>query len=221
MSLLERSFGRGFETRGWSDWLSESDLTDDEERDSGFRVAETWHERDELRNRQREFGESLSPLEHLFPFVRVIGATGYHPVTTSRVTTQWISANRNLLLALRLKMHAAEALRVFDPHVSAPSDEEETDSVSSTFEALAQEWERDTAMESSVSRMALHRAYQRIIGLGPSAVPLILGRLEQEPNYWFWALTSITGEDPAAGENTLAGATLRWLEWGRESRLIT
>jgi hypothetical protein len=83
------------------------------------------------------------------------------------------------------------------------------------FAALAEGWRRETLMESSPSRMAMHKAYQQIIGLGSDAVPLILQELQREPNYWFWALTSITGEDPAAGEDSLHGATQRWLEWGR------
>jgi hypothetical protein len=88
--------------------------------------------------------------------------------------------------------------------------------VEERFAALAEGWRRETLIESSPTRMALHKAYQQIIGLGPPAVPLILRELEREPTYWFWALTSITGEDPAAGEDTLQGATERWLEWGRQ-----
>jgi hypothetical protein len=92
--------------------------------------------------------------------------------------------------------------------------------VEERFAALAEGWRRETLLESSVTRMAIHKAYQQIIGLGMPAVPLILRELEREPNYWFWALTSITGQDPAAGEDTLEGATQRWLEWGRANDYI-
>ena len=88
--------------------------------------------------------------------------------------------------------------------------------VAGRFAALAESWRTETLLESSMTRMAMHRAYQQIIGLGYAVVPLILAELEREPNYWFWALTSITGEDPAAGEDTLEGATACWLTWGRE-----
>jgi hypothetical protein len=91
--------------------------------------------------------------------------------------------------------------------------------VADRFAALSESWRRDTLLESSVTRMAMHKAYQQIIGLGMAAVPFILSELEREPNYWFWALTSITGEDPAAGEDTLEGATERWLEWGKDRGL--
>jgi hypothetical protein len=84
------------------------------------------------------------------------------------------------------------------------------------FNRLVQEWKRETILDSSVQRRAMHRAYQQIIGLGRAAVPLIVDELRHEPDYWFWALTAITGEDPARDENTLQGARERWLEWARD-----
>lgn len=88
------------------------------------------------------------------------------------------------------------------------------------FEELADRWETETAFESVVSRKAMHPAYQRIIGMGDQAVPLILKRLQRMPRQWFWALTAITGEDPALGETTLDGASAAWLTWGRERGLV-
>ncbi len=81
------------------------------------------------------------------------------------------------------------------------------------FEDLADQWESETVFESVVARKALHPAYQRIIGMGPTVVPLILRRLRREPAQWFWALTAITGQDPALGEDTIEGATAAWLAW--------
>ncbi len=88
------------------------------------------------------------------------------------------------------------------------------------FEDLADRWETETALESIVVKKAMHPTYQRIIGMGSPAVPLILRRLGREPRQWFWALTAITGEDPARGETTLAGASEAWLRWGRERGLV-
>lgn len=82
-----------------------------------------------------------------------------------------------------------------------------------TFENLADQWETETVFESVVTRKALHPAYQRIIGMGPTVVPFILRRLRREPAQWFWALTAITGEDPAFGEDTVEGAAAAWLAW--------
>ena len=83
------------------------------------------------------------------------------------------------------------------------------------FENLADCWELETDFESVVARKVMHPAYQRIIGMGYAAVPLILRRLQREPRQWFWALTSITGEDPAEGQTTAEGAAQAWLDWGR------
>jgi len=88
-------------------------------------------------------------------------------------------------------------------------------SVEITFENLADQWETETVFESIVTRKAMHPAYQRIIGMGPAVVPLILRRLRREPAQWFWALTAITGKDPALGEETVEGATAAWLAWAQ------
>lgn len=89
-----------------------------------------------------------------------------------------------------------------------------------TFAQLAATWERETFVESFVHRKALHWAYQRIIGLGREAVPLILRRLVERPNHWFWALAAITGEDPASDTDSIEDATETWIRWGRDHRLV-
>ena len=72
-------------------------------------------------------------------------------------------------------------------------------------------------MLSIVSKMSLHPAYQRIIGMGQPVVPLILRDLEQEPDHWFWALQSITGENPVLPEQrgNLELMATAWLAWGK------
>lgn len=87
------------------------------------------------------------------------------------------------------------------------------------FERLADQWESETAFESIVPQKALHSAYQRIIGMGEPAVPLVLNRLREKPGQWFWALTAMTGADPAAGQDTVEGARAAWLRWGRQDEL--
>ena len=69
------------------------------------------------------------------------------------------------------------------------------------FLVLAAQWKQGSLFESSPWRMATHPAYQRIIGLGRHAVPLILGQLAQEPDFWFEALAAITGEQPVPQEH--------------------
>lgn len=87
------------------------------------------------------------------------------------------------------------------------------------FAELAEVWQRETALESFVSRKAMHPAYQRIIGLGPAVVPLILRELAERSGHWFWALNALTGVDPASGAATVPEAREAWLRWARERGL--
>lgn len=88
------------------------------------------------------------------------------------------------------------------------------------FKQLAREWKDGTAATSSLSKVYFHPSYQQIIGLGPDVLPLIFRELRREPDWWFWALSAITGEDPvpadAAGD--LRRMTAAWLEWEKRHR---
>ena len=82
------------------------------------------------------------------------------------------------------------------------------------FEALADEWEADTAFTSAIDTMVLHQSYQDIIGMGSLALPFIFRRLHKSPARWFWALRAIVGHDVAEGAQTSEEAANRWYEWG-------
>lgn len=88
------------------------------------------------------------------------------------------------------------------------------------FQELANQWRKETAHLSLAIKKVMHPAYQRIIGLGPDAVPLILRELQRRSGHWFWALKAITGEDPAQPEDTVSEATQAWLQWGKEHNYI-
>ena len=81
------------------------------------------------------------------------------------------------------------------------------------FDQLAQEWRAETQYLSSTTQIATHPAYQRIIGLGPQVIPLILAELERRPGHWAWALKALTGEDPAPPEaqGRVAATAEAWL----------
>ena len=89
------------------------------------------------------------------------------------------------------------------------------------FERLVGEWESATRFTSSVHQASMDRAYQQIIGMGPSALPLIFERLRKAPEHWFWALQAITGEDPVAPEHEGDIEKMRadWLRWARSHLL--
>ena len=66
------------------------------------------------------------------------------------------------------------------------------ETVDKQFYKLATEWKTDTKYLSTVRDMAMHSAYQRIIGMGKVAIPFIMDELTKEPNHWFWALNALT-----------------------------
>lgn len=90
------------------------------------------------------------------------------------------------------------------------------------FQDLAERWRKETMLSSSVEDMVMHPCYQRIIGMGSVAIPLLLQQLRKEPDHWFWALQVITGVNPVdpevAGE--IPKMTEAWIEWGKEHGYI-
>jgi hypothetical protein len=85
------------------------------------------------------------------------------------------------------------------------------------FRELVAQWKAATLFTSSGTEMALHPAYQQIIGIGKEAIPLILEELQREEDHWFWALKSITGEDPVSevDRGNVPKMTQSWLQWGQ------
>lgn len=90
------------------------------------------------------------------------------------------------------------------------------------FSNLEKEWEDNTAGLSSITEIAMHPSYQQIIGMGTLALPLIMREMSIKPNHWFWALKSITGEDPVPPEErgNIKNMTDAWLNWGQTQGYI-
>lgn len=86
------------------------------------------------------------------------------------------------------------------------------------FDILAETWKYNNTFVSSVPDMVLQKTYQEIIGMGPQILPLIFEELKNRPNFWFWALSSITGENPVKLEDRGRIEKMRdaWLNWGVE-----
>lgn len=87
-----------------------------------------------------------------------------------------------------------------------------------TFYSLVEQWKSETRGISSTEQMSVHPAYQQIIGMGRDVIPLLLRELENNSGRWFWALKSISREEPVTPEQR--GKTKEmiaaWLNWGRE-----
>ncbi len=90
------------------------------------------------------------------------------------------------------------------------------------FWELKEQWKECTAKLSSSAKIAMHPAYQQIIGMGQEAIPLILAEMRCEPDHWFWALKSITGGDPVLPKQKgrLKEMTKSWINWGIEQDYI-
>jgi len=80
------------------------------------------------------------------------------------------------------------------------------------FAALAERWRRETRFLSSLDEKILHPAYQSIIAMGKSAVPLVLSELESHHGHWFWALRFMSGEDSVPEGSNIAQARKAWLD---------
>lgn len=86
------------------------------------------------------------------------------------------------------------------------------------FQELVRQWKEATLLLSSINDMAMHPAYQQIIGMGKEALPLLIEELRREPDHWFWALQAITGINPVPPEDrgNVARMTQTWLAWAKQ-----
>ncbi len=91
------------------------------------------------------------------------------------------------------------------------------------FRRLTAEWKEQSRYLSNSAQMAMLRPYQRIIGMGWPAVPLILEEMQREPDQWFWALEAITEENPVPPHalGKVGDMTQAWIEWGLKQGLLS
>jgi hypothetical protein len=90
------------------------------------------------------------------------------------------------------------------------------------FQNLVKQWRDERGARSSITETVMIPAYQKIIGMGETALPLILAQLRSEgdePDQWFWALRAITEANPIKPEDQgnfqkMAQAWLQWAENG-------
>ena len=86
------------------------------------------------------------------------------------------------------------------------------------FQELHWTWSQEVAALSDIDAICTHPAYQQIIGMGETALPMIFAELQRGNDYWFWALKAISGEDPVPEEDRgrIARMKQHWLTWGSE-----
>lgn len=106
----------------------------------------------------------------------------------------------------------------------AESDNDEA--IKRKFVELCARWKRETLHQSNVKKIISHPAYQRIIGMADvapkSVLRLILEDLKTDPADWFWALSTITNENPIKESDAgdVGKMALAWVQWGREKRIL-
>jgi hypothetical protein len=106
--------------------------------------------------------------------------------------------------------------------IEAQKTPEEKAALKAEFTRLTEEWKSQRGATSFASEIAMLPAYQRILTMGQDALPWILEELERELDHWFWALGSISGENPvpAESEGKMKEMARIWLEWGRKKGYV-
>jgi hypothetical protein len=94
-------------------------------------------------------------------------------------------------------------------------------SLAQDFQRLDALWRKETAYQSSSTRIRNHPAFREVVALGDAVVPLLLRELQNDPNLWVWALPEITGADPVPPEDrgNISKMTEAWLRWAKEKGL--
>lgn len=92
------------------------------------------------------------------------------------------------------------------------------DNIKDKFLDLRETWIKETGHVASPKERAIHPAYQQIIGMGPKVVPFLIRDQLENNTHWFWALQSITGENPIEEEHEgyIQKMAQDWKEWWNE-----
>jgi len=127
----------------------------------------------------------------------------------------------------RLAKHRTRRSREPVTLVFESSEKHQIDDVSlaRAFRELVEGWKNATGHWSSTTKRIANKNYLRIIGLarystGHQIEKLLLQELQNEPDEWFDALVSITGEDPVKPEHNFDEAIDAWVDWGRKKGII-
>lgn len=99
--------------------------------------------------------------------------------------------------------------------------------VKQRFRELAQQWEEETLNVSSLTEIFSHEAYLAIIALGRPVLPFLFSELDQRPNFWFTAISSILLANNEYADvvreedyGNLQKMTDAWVEWGKEQSYL-
>jgi hypothetical protein len=89
------------------------------------------------------------------------------------------------------------------------------------FQFLKEQWHKERGPTSSTTKIVMSPSYQKILGMGPKALPYIFDDMRNHPDnpdHWFWALSMITGDNPIPvdlyGQHREMARV--WLSWAEE-----
>jgi len=137
-----------------------------------------------------------------------------------RVSVNWLFAASAIGVSSQ-SVQLQKELTDLNSHFSFP-ESRRRQSRRSLFNALASKRRTDTQWLSSTSNIAMHPAYQTIIGMGSDALPTILDDLRANSGHWYWALKAISNEDPVvpADRGSIKSMRRAWLRWGAAKGFI-
>jgi len=92
--------------------------------------------------------------------------------------------------------------------------------VAREFHELVSRWRKETRILSSIQAKIFNRNYQRIVGMGPSVLPLIFSELAERGGQWYWALECITGDNPALGMTSVPEVKKAWLDYALQRNFL-
>ncbi len=104
----------------------------------------------------------------------------------------------------------------------SPCEDEMIDYRRERFDRLVRRWREETKWLSSTTEIAMHPAYQAIIGMGPEALPMIIDDLRDNSGYWYWALQAISNEEPVppCDRGVINRMKAAWLRWAEEKGIV-
>jgi hypothetical protein len=170
-----------------------------------------------------QFGLGFPQFSLFDPSLKQHGYVIVHPSRKSSPTAAWTDAVTSYLSVYWADVSFEPAMQPFTKVIGSHARETaetkpelQTDHVANVFKKNRDLWLVETSTYSSLTDIAMHPAYQEIIGLGPDVLPLIFRDLEEQPRFWFWALAAITRHTPDHEEGNFESARHAWLEWARE-----
>jgi hypothetical protein len=94
---------------------------------------------------------------------------------------------------------------------------EPSEIIEQRFRRLVAQWQEAMKYSSSLHDRVEHPAYRAIIQMGQPVVRLLIEELRLRPDYWFDALTAITGDDPIPTEDygRLGRMAAAWIRWAK------